>query len=395
MPPHLPPEALAFPRAVYIHTPFCHSRCVYCGFYLELTRHGGLAAFEAALQREMTEKLSGWQGQKASITSVYFGGGTPSVLPAGWVETVLRVLSDHAGLATDAEVTFEVNPKDWASSAADYVAAGINRFSLGVQTFDPVELKKLSRRHTVDDIMEAVRAVEASGARTWSLDLMYGIPHQTRESWSATLDATVTVAPPHVSMYGLQVEANTPLPRLVATGAYPIADVDTQADWYELAIDKLAPLGLRPYELSNLSLPGHESRHNMVYWHQAPYWGFGPSAAGWVGGTYTQNVASLSAYLHDPHAPDAPAWTPSLTQYLEQRVIFGLRMADGLNLLDLRPWMPRGDFWAWAGPAFCQYRDEGLLVWDSTTDRLRLSPRGWLVSNTVLSAILHEETMTP
>jgi len=389
----LPPEALAFPKAVYIHTPFCHSRCVYCGFYLELTRHGGLAAFEAALRREITEKLSRWQGDKAAITSVYFGGGTPSVLPARWVAEVLGLLSNHAGLATDAEITFEVNPKDWASSAADYVAAGVNRFSLGVQTFDPIELKKLSRRHTVADITEAVRAIEASGALTWSLDLMYGIPHQTRESWSASLDATVTVAPPHVSMYGLQVEDNTPLPRLVATGAYPIADADTQADWYELAVGKLATLGLRPYELSNLSLPGHESRHNMVYWHQAPYWGFGPSAAGWVAGAYTQNVASLSAYLNNPHTQEAATWTPTLTQYLEQRVIFGLRMTDGLNLGELRPWIPRGDFWAWAGGTFCQYRDEGLLDWDPTTDRLRLSARGWLISNTVLSAVLHEETM--
>jgi putative oxygen-independent coproporphyrinogen III oxidase len=432
-----------FPTALYIHVPFCRSRCVYCDFYLEVEKQGTQASgrishFVMALQREINARMSHWYTQhgisphkKPFIQSIYWGGGTPSLLTPQAIETILETLSRWVDWDASCEITLEVNPKDWQAPPKHYVAAGITRFSLGVQSLQDPLLQALSRRHRRQDVIESIHEIENSGVRSWSLDFMYGIPRQTEALWHQDVQAIVAIAPPHVSMYGLQVEENTPLPRLIQTGHYPIVDDTCQAQWYEYAQEALAQTGLQAYELSNFALAGHESLHNQVYWEQRPYGAFGPAAAGWVQGCYYTNRRDLTHYLEanwkDPanHEMPSEAWTPSPEACLEQVLIFGLRQRKGVALQKLAYGLVRipqytslteslmpliqaeasppseavlalfwQTFWQWTGEAFQAHFQAGRLRCENPSHSacwqpsLRFSTSGWLLGNTVLVSLL-------
>lgn len=307
---------------------------MYCDFYLELTKYGGLSAYVNALQQEIHRRLAG-QDPNTPLETVYWGGGTPSLLPADVVAQVLSVLGQYYDLRTLTEVTLEVNPLDLASSIADYQAAGVNRFSVGVQSLQPQELRKLSRRHRVEQAQALVEALAAHNVARISVDLMYGIPGQTRDSWQATLQQVARWPVTHWSLYGLQLEANTPLATLVhkAPGVYPLPDDELVVTLYQDALQAADAAGLPWYEFSNFARPGHESQHNQAYWAQRSWWGFGPGAHGYVDGWLYAVHPQLQSYLK---APLLAAWhRVGLQEQLENRLIFGLRRRQGVALQDI------------------------------------------------------------
>lgn len=373
--------------AVYVHIPFCHSRCLYCDFYLELTKYGQLEAFQRALLQEVTSRWGLLKGNLPPVHSVYVGGGTPSVLPASFYAELLNTFKQFTELLPDAELTFEANPEDWASPPVAYREAGFNRVSLGVQSLDPTVLKRLSRRHTPELAVEAVEACQLAGFERISLDLMMGLPGQTLTSWQETLSTACNLPIQHISAYGLQLEEGTPLHTLVRRQVknYQLPSEDTAADLYSWTQGFLAQQGFAQYEISNWAKPGQQSRHNLTYWQNLPYWAFGPAAHGYVHPVRYANQASLSGYLENPlKAEFEPV---SLTERLENAVIFGLRTSEGLNLEDFKRRYGVALLEMFKTP-INKLLAEGYLQLSEST--LTLKPEFYSVSNPILQQFLGE-----
>ena len=377
---------------LYIHIPFCASRCVYCDFYVVLAKYGGQEAFVAALLKEIDLRWQGLEGQLPPITTLYLGGGTPSLLPASAYAQLKAKLLQYTTLAPHVEWTMEANPLYVADAPEAYRAVGINRWSLGVQSFNAKELKALSRSHTAEQALAWVHTLQASGLGHLSLDLMYGIPHQNLASWEATLHTALSLGLPHYSLYGLQVEEGTPLAllRQKAPHAYPLSDDDeVLATYYATAIEAFATHGLHPYERSNVAKPGWESRHNLAYWRNANYWAFGPSAHGYVH-PYRYAVASdLKAYLAHPLAGTLLTHV-SPQQRLENAFIFGLRQQQGVHLPTVQA-QTEPALWQRMATVWQQQVAWGHLEHHTATGYLRLNPALGGVMNSVLSAFLLDE----
>ena len=311
------------PFGVYVHIPFCAARCGYCDFATWTDRSHLVDAYVDACITDVTRRVA--RDEITDATSVFFGGGTPSMLPAA---QLLRVL-DAIPRATGAEVTVECNPDsvDDAKLAA-YRAGGVTRVSFGVQSLRPHVLTFLDRTHDPGNVERAVHSARAAGFETFNLDLIYGAPGESTDDWRATLDGVLDLGPPHVSAYALTVEPGTPLGRRVAAGTSPAPDDDDQAAKYDLADDVLASAGLRWYELSNWSRPGHECRHNLDTWRGADYAGIGCAAHSHRQGHRWWNVRTPDRYLAivadggDPTAGD---------ERLDDTAREGERLALGLR----------------------------------------------------------------
>jgi oxygen-independent coproporphyrinogen-3 oxidase len=264
------------PIGLYVHVPFCERKCSYCDFY-SLENHAGIDAFPDVVGREIN--LYADSGDPAHVRTLYYGGGTPSVLSNAQLRTIQNKFRDAFRLEPDAEMTIEVNPGtvDRATLAA-YRALGFNRLSIGVQSFDPVALAFLGRIHSADDARRCLRDARDAGFGNISIDLIYSVPGQSDESWRATLDEAVALGPEHISAYSLIVEEQTPLFVHVQEGrVMPNADAQ-EAALYEVTMARLSDAGYDHYEVSNYARPGLHSRHNSAYWDHRTYLGFGPSA---------------------------------------------------------------------------------------------------------------------
>ena len=272
---------------VYIHIPFCAAKCDYCAFATWTDRHHLAEAYLAALHTEIERAVA---DGLPTATTVFVGGGTPTqVEPAALADVIAAVPR-----ATDAEVTVECNPDDVdVDLFATYRSAGVNRISLGVQSMSAHVLAALGRTHDPDNVAAAVAALRTAGMSSFNLDLIYGSVGETVDDWAQTLDAALALDPPHISAYGLTVEAGTPLAESPAR--YP--DDDDQADKYELADDRLEAAGLAHYEVSNWARAGHESRHNRLYWSQTDYRGFGCAAHSHAAGRRWWNVRTPDRYI--------------------------------------------------------------------------------------------------
>ena len=286
------------PFGWYVHVPFCSVRCDYCAFATWTDRDHLIDDYLAAMGTEIERAVAA--GTPAADT-VFVGGGTPSRVPAASLATVLAAIPCQP----DAEVTVECNPDDvTADLLRTYQSAGVNRVSIGVQSMVPHVLAALGRRHDRDNVRAAVDVVRAVGLPTFNLDIIYGAAGETLEDWSATLEAVLEMDPPHVSAYGLTVEAGTPL----ADDPARHPDDDLQADEYELADERLAAAGLANYEVSNWARPGHECRHNGVYWGQHDYLGIGAAAHSHRAGRRWWNLRTPERYIaavaagHPPEA---------------------------------------------------------------------------------------------
>jgi oxygen-independent coproporphyrinogen-3 oxidase len=354
----------------YIHVPFCKSRCVYCDFYLELEKHGGISAYVDALNREINARFSSLETSvlKKPLQTLYFGGGTPSLLTASQVREILQGIQAFQAFSSDCEITFELNPDDTQSPLDAYLEAGINRFSVGVQSLNDDELKKLSRRHNAQTakarIYELAHAMGQSA--NISVDLMYGIPTQSLASWQATVKEACDLPIQHISMYGLQLEAGTALETLAkkAPKHYPLPTDEEHVTFYEWAVNYLAEQGFQRYEASNFAKEGFESRHNLAYWQQKNVLAFGPSAHGYMHPTRYSVPSDLKAYSSFSQVSDiTQEEAVSDVERFENLLIFGLRLTQGgVTASTLKDACPSPELWKQVEALLAEKIAQGQVV---------------------------------
>ena len=339
----LPDEAWAQfgskPFGLYVHVPFCSVRCGYCDFNTYTAAELGAApgssqdAYLAAARAEL-DLAARVLPEAPPLYSVFFGGGTPTMLPAAELAGLLTAVRDRFGLAPDAEITTEANPESVDRAYLDtLVAVGFTRLSLGMQSARPGVLAVLDRRHTPGRVPQVVRWAREAGFSSVSLDLIYGSPTETLADWEASLDAAIGLEPDHVSAYSLIVEPGTRLAARIGRGELPGIDDDEQADCYTLAEERLVAAGYRAYEVSNWARTGHESRHNLAYWLGQDWWGIGPGAHSHVNGVRWWNVRHPRAYSAALANGNSPAQAREILTEEErrtERVLLELRVATGL-----------------------------------------------------------------
>lgn len=363
------------PLRAYVHVPFCRARCGYCDFNTYTA--GELGGFDtsgylAAIGQEID--LAARVGQPQPLASVFFGGGTPSLLPPADIAAILRRLTSSFGLAHGAEITMEANPEDVTpDAAAAWRAAGVNRISLGMQSADPGALAVLDRRHTPGAAVAAAQTLRAIGFEHVSLDLIYGIPGQTDESWHRTVLSAIAAHPDHISAYALGVEPGTALARKVARGEVANTDPDRAAAQYDIVDETLAAHGYLWYEVSNWARPGGKCQHNLGYWRNDNWWGFGPGAHSHVDGVRWWNVKRPVTYRAMLAAGSSPAAGREVLDADARRlesVMLQVRLAEGFEA-------PGRDLSALSG-----------LVENADGARLRLTRKGRMLADAVVRALV-------
>ena len=373
------------PLGIYIHVPFCRSRCLYCDFYS--TTDKGDRVMDGYLSAVCAHiKESGALAPGYRVDTVYFGGGTPSFFGADGMAAILTAIRRSFDVSSDAEITFEANPDSISSGLLRRLRGeGFNRVSLGVQCDDDAILEKIGRPHNYEQAVTAVKRIRKAGFRNLSLDLMYGLPGQTLEGWQETLRHVLELEPEHMSCYGLKVEQGTPL---YTTREYMnLPDDDLQADMYLSAVEILRSRGYRQYEISNFSKRGMESRHNLKYWTGGEYLGFGPSASSDFAGKRFTFLADLHAYadnvLHGGQVLQELQEIPQRERAGEY-LMLRLRTTLGISPEEyerqfLLPFAPFEE-------TLQSYRDRGLAL--RVDGRWRLTPEGFLLSNSIISDLL-------
>jgi putative oxygen-independent coproporphyrinogen III oxidase len=388
MPP--PNAALAsappwlWPRSAYVHIPFCVHKCGYCDF-ASLAGADHLAdRYLDALAREMA-----FLGEPQPVDTIFVGGGTPTRLSASQLGRLMAMINHWYRLAPGGEFTVEANPGTLDVHKADVLAAGgVNRVSLGAQSFQPPLLNALERNHGPEEVPRALEIVRPRFER-WSFDLIFGVPGSTLDDWAADLDAALALAPSHLSCYGLVYEKGTPLWSQRKSGVVRPVDEDVEHAMYAMTIDRLQAAGLAMYEISNYARPGHESRHNLVYWANEAYFGVGLGATRYVQGVRSSNTRELPAYLRRLENGEE-ATSPTETLEPEARA----RETAVLMLRRTVPGIDRADFQARTGFALDALLGEeigrntrkGLLEDDGR--RVRLTREGLFLADTVLSDIV-------
>ena len=288
------------PSHLYVHVPFCARRCAYCDFSIAVRRVVPVSDYVDGVHRELTAVLGRSETSLPAWTldTVYLGGGTPSSLGGAGVRQLLDTIRSFAQIAPDAEVTIEANPDDVTADAAKaWVAAGVNRISLGSQSFDDSVLAWMHRTHDSRQIGDAVQAARAAGIANVSLDLIFALPPEIPRSWTKDLDQALALSPEHVSLYGLTVEPATPLQRWQDAGSVSPVSENRYADEFLEAHERMTSAGFTHYEVSNFAVPGRESRHNSAYWSGAPYVGIGPAAHSFDGARRRWNIKPYAEWL--------------------------------------------------------------------------------------------------
>ena len=286
----------AGPIALYVHIPFCETKCPYCDFNTYARIEPLIPAYVAALCREIG--IWGTLLGQPPLASVFFGGGTPSYLAAEQIGSVMQSIGEAFDVSADAEVTLEANPGDLTDAKLTaFLGFGLNRLSIGVQSLDDRLLSVLGRRHSASEAVQAVRMATEAGFDNVSIDLMYGLPYQSLDDWAQTLSAAAELGQKHVSMYCLTLEGGTPMEQWVASGRMPEPDPDLAADMYLTGENDMQTRDYRHYEISNWAQPGSESRHNLTYWRNQPYLGVGPGAHSYLSGHRFYNIKSPKEYI--------------------------------------------------------------------------------------------------
>ena len=368
---------------IYIHIPFCASRCIYCAFYsttsLDLRQR-----YTDALCRE-----SGVRRQETEVRSIYLGGGTPSQLTIPQLRQIFDTLYKYNKVAEDAEITIEVNPDDVTEAFAENLRTlPVNRVSMGAQTFNDQRLRYLHRRHTAAQVAEAVERLRAAGIRNISIDLMYGFPDETLNNWTHDIDAALALHVEHLSAYCLSIEEGTPLHRMMNGhngNSHPcvLPDEETERAMYYLLKDRLESAGLEHYEISNFARPGLRSRHNSAYWNYTPYIGLGAAAHSFDGHTRSWNVADIHQYIKGIERGERLFESETIegdTRY-NDLLTTALRTREGLdlNLLSDR----QRDYCLRCARRFI---DDGLL--SMHLGHLALTRRGLFISDMIISSLM-------
>ena len=374
---------------LYIHIPFCRSKCRYCSFVSVPYARAEGDRYQRALLCEIAGAHPGPREDRAKADTIYFGGGTPSLVPAEHLAALLDQCRSSYDVSADCEISMEANPGTVDAGMLFVVrAAGVNRISLGAQSFSGEELAAVGRIHTPEEIGRSMRMLRAAGFDNVSLDLILGLPGQTGRRWRATLDRAIALEPSHLSLYMLELDGGTPLARELSTGARSVPGEDAVADWYLFSIEHLAARGYHQYEISNFARGGCECRHNLKYWQRRPVLGFGVAAHSFDGRSRSGNIADLDRYLMALESGrDAVEWRSpcNAESELEELFFLGLRLNRGLHWDEIREKYAGGAIGA-CEAAIRESVELGLL--EHQHGVVRLTRRGMLISNEVFQRFI-------
>ncbi len=376
------------PAGVYVHIPFCRSRCSYCDFATGIYQDQLAARYVRAISKEIEE----WQqvDPPLRVDTIYFGGGTPSMLLPDQLDQLLTVVCSRFTVATDAEITMEINPGSLSiETIRGFRSLGVNRASFGAQTFNDLELAKLGRSHTAAETRQTFRDLRKAGFQNVNFDLIAGLPKQTLEGWRRNIEEALSLRPEHLSFYLLEVHQGTPLAEQIKQGRQPIPDDDLAASMYEVMLEESCKAGYEHYEISNLCQPGFESRHNTKYWTGAPYYGFGCSAHSYDGHLRRwANERDINRYVELIEAGKSPItqlWDLNDHDRRAETVFLGLRLMKGFSMRDYQE-LFGADFYEEHREDVTRFCEAGLL--EVHGDSIKLTRAGALLSNEVFVAFV-------
>jgi oxygen-independent coproporphyrinogen-3 oxidase len=365
---------------LYIHIPFCASICNYCNFNRGLFDAALKERYVTALEREIRAARTG-----EPVDTMFFGGGTPSLLEPPEIGRLISACRDSFDIAPNPEITLETNPETSSSKRMEgFAEAGVNRISFGVQSFRDSELRRLGRIHSADRAREAVAEARGAGFDNLSLDLMMWLPAQSRDDWRESVEGLIDVAPEHASLYLLELYPNAPLKEDMARAGWSLAPDEDAAEMYLWSLDRLDGAGYEQYEISNVARPGRASRHNMKYWTDGEWLGFGCGAHSTRGPSRWKNVAGTEEYIARvasgaPLAIERRDRTP--IEQLEEALFTGLRLVSGIDI-EIAGARDGVDVWQRYGRELQPFVEEGFLIREGA--RLRLSRQGMLVANEIM-----------
>jgi oxygen-independent coproporphyrinogen III oxidase len=375
------------PIGIYLHIPFCAAICNYCNFNRGLHDDGLRRRYVDALVADIHRQAA----PEVEADTIFFGGGTPSLLEAAEVAAILTACRQSFAVSDTAEITLEANPESSSAGLLEgFRAAGINRLSFGVQSFHDAELKRLGRLHSADTARQAVARARAAGFDNLSLDLMMWLPGQSQADWLASVDALVDVGPDHASLYLLEIYPNAPLKDEMARSGWSVAPDDDAAEMYLDGLKRLDRAGYEQYEISNVARPAaRRARHNLKYWQEGQWIGFGCGAHSTYGGERWRTLGSTAEYVERIAAGadvrlDRRLLEP--VERLEEALFMGLRLVEGIDL-ELMRQRHAVDIWARYGQDLAQFVQAGLLVHEPGR-RLALTRSGMLLANEVMSVFI-------
>lgn len=372
------------PRAAYVHIPFCTQICHYCDFSKVFIKNQPVDDYLRALMEEIRAYEPG------PVDTLYIGGGTPSALSAPQLEFLLEGLASIFDISQVQEWTLEANPGDLSQDKIDVMAkAGLNRISLGVQTFDDRELRQIGRMHQEKDIYESIDQLKAAGFHNISIDLIYALPNQTMDQVVTNVEKALALDIPHMSLYSLILENHTVFMNRMRRGQLNLPQEDLEVDMFHYIINRLKEAGYDHYEISNFCRPGYESRHNLMYWDNAEYYGLGAGASGYLNGVRYRNHGPIRHYLEAVAAGDARVYKEelSLKEQMEEELFLGLRKRSGVSIQRFEQKFARS-FEEVYGKVVAQLLEEGLLIREG--DRLRTSQKGLFLGDTVAERFILE-----
>ncbi len=373
------------PLGIYIHIPFCKTKCDYCDFYSKPCVKADVNEYVKALTAHLDE--ANLKNTDYEVDTIYFGGGTPTIIGEKNLIKIANAIYKNFKVLKDCETTLEANPNTVTyPMLKKLIKVGFNRISFGVQSSNPFELKELGRTHTFDQAQQAVELARKAGFKNISLDLMYGLPGQSEKTWQRSLEDIAALEPDHISCYALKLEEGTPMCRNAA--AYDLPDDDKMADFYLMAVEYLEKAGYRQYEISNFAKPGMESKHNLKYWTMGDYWGFGPSAHSMMGKKRFSYVRDTCGYIdgvlnHDT-VVDKSEECNSTSERAGEYLMLALRTVDGICAETVeKKYLTYFDE---IEKCLLKYHKYGHVEFDG--EKWRLTPKGFLISNTIISEVL-------
>lgn len=396
IPTHLHPQGIDIGAiSLYIHIPFCETKCPYCDFNTYASIESLMPSYVSALKTE----ISLWVCRfgRPRVTTIFFGGGTPSYLPAADIESLLEHIRACCDLDMVREITLECNPGDVTrDKLSSYLDCGVNRLSIGVQSFSDSLLRLLGRRHTSSDAIRSYKLAIESGFENVSIDLMYGLPNQTTQDWHTTLEIARGMEPAHVSMYCLTLEDGTPMKKQVQIGALPYPDADLAADMYTMCDETFSRPDYRHYEISNWARPGNESVHNLTYWRNESFLGIGPGSHSYINGHRFWNIKPPREYitrLKNCHMESTQSQVPNIPvvdevepidreMEIAETMMMGLRLDTGIcidQFIARFSDTPTKHF----GSVISELESASLI--EQSSDFIRLTAKGRLLGNEVFS----------
>jgi oxygen-independent coproporphyrinogen-3 oxidase len=373
--------------SVYVHIPFCAKKCSYCDF----NAYSGMGALAYSFVNALLKEIAGSELKGRPVSTIFFGGGTPTYLAAEQLTAILAAIGSQYNILPDAEISAEANPTSAEADKFEAMrSAGFNRLSIGVQAFQDRLLRAVDREHSAEEAVEAFQKARSAGFENISIDLMFGLPEQTREDWEESLERAIELGTEHLSVYSLTIEPGTRFERLHAGGKLALPDEDSELWMYERAIERLYEAGLEHYEVSNFARRGYQARHNLTYWHNREYIGFGPGAVSYIEGRRWTNEKLPSRYIakiRDGKSLTTEEEQLSTEGALAETLMVGLRLREGIALSPLKTRYgvdPRQKYQA----LFERLSEEGLL--EETEDTIRLNHKGLLRANDIFIELLPE-----